>query len=189
LKRFVLSFIQGIGLGLGIGLCLAGAVAILYRSIHGVSPHSGSVMVYFFVVGGLTGFLGGWALALQMVIGNLLSSLMLKILELVPLPASEVGEEWGKKIEFFFHEILKPVPGLLQKFAEFFLVARFADYSRLNRAINRAKQKTPLQRYSPQWMSLVVLHYFLEPLWVIFYIVCAILFLIACVIWSFPFFR
>jgi hypothetical protein len=190
MKKLIILFVKGIAFGLGLGLCLAGALGLLYRALHGaeVNAHITRAMIYFFIVGTVMGTLGGWCLGLQMILVNLLSALFMKILELVPLPVSEVGADWGKKIEIFFEEVLKPMPGIFRKFVEFFLVVRVEDYARVNRAIARAKQKEPLQKFSPQWASLVVLHYFLEPLWIIFYIVYAILFLITCVIWSFPFF-
>lgn len=190
MKKSFLLFIKGIGLGLGVGLCLAGAVGILYRIVHSGQPNpSAGPLVYIFVVGGLMGIVGGWALALQMVLGNLLASLFMKIADLVPLPAQAVGDEWAKKMETFFKEVIKPFPGFFRKFIEWIFILRFEDYARINRALNKAKQKKHDQGNTTQWALMVILHYLLEPLWIIFYIVYAILLLLSCILWSFPFFR
>src|ERR1041384_3612292 len=179
-KQFALVFARGIGLGLGIGLCLAGAVAIFYRATHAPGPQgtATAVLVYLLVVGGLMGMLGGWALALQMVFSNALASLFMKIAELVPVPATEVGEGWAGKMETFFREVLQPMPPFFRKFVNFFMVARFHEYGRINRAIDKAKRRGGQPSYSSEWMSRVALHYFMEPLWILFYIVYAVLFLI-----------
>ena len=191
MKKVLGLLFQGVGLGFGIGLCLAGAVGLVFRAIYGGAPdfHMTRPLIYFFVVGVLMGLLGGWCLAVQMILGNLLTSLFLKIFELVPMPAQVVGDEWGKKMETFFQEVLKPFPGFFRKFVEFFFLSRFDDYDRINRSLDKARQKHPAQKFSPQWMAMVVLGYFLEPLWIIFYIIYAILFLASLVFWSFPFFR
>jgi hypothetical protein len=190
MKNLVFLFLKGILLGSGVGLCLAGAVGLLYHSTHGPKPQAlfGGPSLYFLVVGGVLGNLGGWCLALQMILLNLLTSLFMKISELVPAPASVVGEEWAKKMEGFFHQILEPMPVLFRKFVEFFLVTRFEDYGRINRALDKAKKNEPSGKFTSQWMSMVLLHYFLEPLWLFFYAVYVILFLISCILWSFPFF-
>ena len=212
MKKFIGLFAQGIGLGLGLGLCLAGLVALIYRAVHSgeANLHFEHTLIYFLVVGGLMGVIGGWCLSLQMILGGLLSTLFLKIAELVPMPAqvadfpSEsaqpnlgsrlvastlvVGEEWAKKMETFFREIIQPFPGFFRKFIEWIFILRFEDYGRINRALDKAKKKGDTERANTQWMSMVVLHYLLEPLWVLFYAAYVILFLISCIFWSFPFF-
>lgn len=190
MKKYIGLFAKGIGLGLGLGLCLAGAVGLLYRAIHSAdaNPHYGRATVYFVVVGGLMGLIGGWCLSLQMILGGLLSTLFLRISELVPVPAGAVTEEWGNKMEMFFQEVLKPMPSLFHKIVESFLVVRFRDYAKINRAIDKAKRKKPAATYSPEWMSQVALHFFLEPLWLFFYGAYVILFLSCCVFWSLAFF-
>jgi hypothetical protein len=190
-KKFVLLFLKGITLGFGVGLCLAGAVGILYEALHSGNPqyHPGRASVYFLIVGALMGLLGGWCFALQMVLGDLLTSLFLKAADLVPMPAQAVGAEWAKKMESLFREIIKPFPGFVRKFIEWALILRFEDYGRINRALDKAKNKGQMEKTTTQWMLLVILHYLLEPLWIIFYAVYAILLLISCIFWSFPFFR
>ena len=180
-------FLKGIGLGLGIGLCLAGGVALLFRALH--PDASAAPLVYIFVVGFVIGVFGGWVFTLQMILENLLSSLFLKAADLVPLPAQVVSKEWAKKMETFFREILKPFPGFFRKFIEFFLVTRFEDYGRINRALDKAKQKKHDQATTHQWVLMVILHYLLEPLWVFFYIVYVVLLGMSCVLWSFSFLR
>lgn len=194
LKKYIGLFAKGIGLGLGLGLCLAGLAGILLRAVHsgeaGFQP--GRADLYFFVVGAFMGIIGGWCLSLQMILDNLLTALFLKILELVPLPAAPlpvVGEEWARKMETLFHEILQPMPGLFRRLVEAFLVPRLADYGRINRALDKARKKGPPPASTAQWMSLAVLHYFLEPLWLFFYAAYAILLFVSCVFWSFPFFK
>ncbi len=191
LKKYIALFAKGIGLGLGLGLCLAGLAGILLRAVHsgeaGFQP--GRADLYFFVVGAFMGIIGGWCLSLQMILDNLLTALFLKISELVPLPAREVGEEWARKMEVFFHEILQPMPGLFRKLVETFLVPRLADYDRINRALDKARKKEPSQASAAQWMPLAVLHYFLEPLWLFFYAAYAILLFVSCVFWSFAFLK
>ncbi len=190
MKKFIGLFVQGIGLGLGLGLCLAGLVALIYRAAHSgeVNLHFEHTAIYFLVVGGLMGVIGGWCLSLQMILGGLLSTLFLKIAELVPMPAQVVGEEWAKKMETFFREIIQPFPGFFRKFIEWIFILRFEDFGRINRALDKAKRKGDTERANTQWMSMVVLHYLLEPLWLFFYAAYVILLLISCVFWSFPFF-
>ena len=184
-------FVKGIGLGFGLGMCLAGALGLVYRAIHSGQPgfSAGHAMIYFFIVGGLMGTLGGWGLALQMIIGNQLGALFLKIAELVPLPTQVVGEDWAKKMESFFREIIQPFPKLFRKFVEFFLIVRFEDYGRINRALDKARQKEPSGNFTPQWMLLVILHFLLEPLWLFFYASYGILLILSCILWSFAFLR
>ncbi len=184
-------FAQGIGLGFGVGLCLAGAVGVLFRMAHGADPNfqAGHVPVYFLVVGGVLGLLGGWCLALQGVLQGLLGALFLKIAERVPASGARVGEEWGNQMEGIFRQVLEPLPGFFRKILHLFLIARFKHYERINEAVDLAKGKEPSGTYSPQWISRVILGYFLWPLRVFFYLTYAILFLIACLLWSFPFFR
>jgi hypothetical protein len=186
-SKIAVMFLKGIGLGLGLGLCLAAAVSLFFKGLH--PETSAAPLVYIFVVGFLIGTFGGWVFALQMILENLLSSLFLKAAELVPLPAKVVGEEWAKKMETFFREIVQPFPGFFRKFIEFFLITRFEDYNRINRALDKAKNKGHDQGATHQWMLMVILHYLLEPLWVFFYIVYAILLLMSCVLWSFSFIR
>jgi hypothetical protein len=191
LKKYLALLAQGIGLGLLIGLCLAGAVGLVFRAVHSGEPdfHPERAILYLLIVGGMMGFLGGWCFALQMLLGNLLSSLFIKISELVPLSAASVGEDWAKKMETFFTEVLKPMPAFFRKVVHFLFVARFQEYDRLNEALETAKGKEKMKAYSPQWMSQVALGFFLKPLWVFFYITYAVLFLISCIFWSIPFFR
>ncbi len=191
MKKISSLLIQGFVLGLGLGLCFAGALGLLYRAIHSGDAHypPGPPTLFFFVVGIVMGLLGGWCLALQLVLSNLLASLFMKIAELVPMPAQVVGEEWARKMETFFNEVIQPMPGFFRKVVEFFLISRFEDYGRINRAIDKAKRKSPQSTFTPEWLSMVVLHYFLEPLWLFFYAAYAILFLAACFFWSLPFLR
>jgi hypothetical protein len=190
MKKFVLLFLKGIGLGLGIGLCLAGLVGLAYRAVHSenLSFNPGHTTVYFFVVGIVMGLFGGWCFSLQMVLSNLLASLFMKVADLIPMPAQVVGEEWAKKMEVFFREIIQPFPGFFRKFIEWIFILRFEDYGRMNRALEKAKKKGKADT-SVQWMLRVILHYLLEPLWLLFCLVYAILLLISCIFWSFPFFR
>lgn len=178
---------KGIGLGIGLGLCLAGAVALLFRGLH--PEASAAPLVYIFVVGFLNGAFGGWVFGLQMILENLLTSLFLKAADLVPLPAKVVGEDWAKKMETFFREVIQPFPGFFRKFIEFFLVTRFEDYARINRALDKAQKKGHDQAHTHQWVLMVILHYLLEPLWIFFYIVYLVLFGMSCVLWSFSFLR
>ena len=191
MNRIAVLFLKGLALGLGIGLCLAGAVGLLYRAVHSGDPnlHSGHTMLYLFIVGTVMGTLGGWCLALHMVLVDLLTSLFLKVCELVPMPAAVVGKDWAERMETFFREILAPMPGILRKLAEWFFILRFEDYNRINRALDKAKKTEPQGKFSPQWMGLVVLHYLLEPLWIFFYVVYAILFSVSCIFWSLAFIR
>jgi hypothetical protein len=189
MERYLRLFAKGVGLGLGIGLCLAGAFALLHRALHPAVPGSGTPVLYFLVVGFVMGIIGGWILSIQMILGNLLASLFMKVAELVPLPAQMVGEEWAKKMETFFKEVLKPFPAFFRKFVEFFLVTRFDDLDRMNRALDKAKKKGQDQGRAHQWALMVILHYVLEPLWFVFFAVYGILLLMSCVLWSFPFFR
>jgi hypothetical protein len=191
MKKLVLLFLKGISLGLGIGLCVAGFVGLVYRAVHsGNAPFNpGPATVYFFVVGGLMGLFVGWCFSLQMVMGNLLGSLFMKVADLVPLPAQVVGEEWAKKMETFFREIIQPFPGFFRKFIEWVFILRFEDYGRINRAVEKAKKRERPETTTTQWMLMVILHYLLEPLWLLFYAVYAILLLMSCIFWSFPFFR
>ncbi len=182
-----MMFLKGIGLGLGIGLCLAGGVALLFRGLYPAT--SAKPLIYIFVVGVLNGAFGGWVFSLQMVLESLLGSLFLKAAELVPLPARVVGREWAQKMETFFREVVRPFPGFFRKFIEFFLVARFENIDRINRALDKAERKGHSQGATHQWALMVILHYLLEPLWVFFYAVYAILLLLSCALWTFPFFR
>jgi hypothetical protein len=181
-------FARGIALGLAIGVCLAGVVGLLYRTVH--SPDASPlVYFYFFSVGSVMGLIGGWCLSLQMTVNEVLSSLFLKISEKVPAPAAAVTEEWAKKMEGFFAEGLKPLPSLLRKIVAAFLAVRFRDYTKINRVIEKAKQRTPVATYSPEWMSQVALRFFLEPVWLFFYGAYGVLFLVSCVFWSLAFFH
>jgi len=190
MRKVLGFFAKGMGLGLGMGFCLAGAVGLVYRAFHGADlhPHDERAAVYFLVVGGLMGLIGGWCLSLQMILGSLLSTLFLRISQLVPVPAAAVTEEWADKMEGFFREVLQPMPSLFHKIVEAFLVVRFRDYGKINRAIEKAKRGNPAAATTPEWMSQVALHYFLEPLWLFFYGAYVILFLSCCVFWSLAFF-
>src|SRR5580658_6796457 len=130
MKKIALLFLNGISLGLGIGLCLAGLVGVVYRETQSGPPglHPGAGTAYFWVVGGLMGFFGGWCFFLQMMLGNLLVSLFVKVADLIPLPAQVVGAEWAKKMEIFFREIIQPFPGFFRKFIEWIFILRFEDY-------------------------------------------------------------
>ncbi len=191
MKKFILLFLKGMGLGLGIGLCLAGFAGMTYRAVHsgtlGFNP--GHTTVYFFVVGVVMGLFGGWCFSLQMILGNLLASLFMKVADLVPLSALIIGEEWAKKMEAFFREIIQPFPGFFRKFIEWIFILRFEDYGRINRALEKAKKRGEDEKPTTQWALMVILHFLLEPLWLLFYAVYAILLLISCVFWSFPFFK
>jgi hypothetical protein len=191
MRKLVLLFLKGIGLGLGMGLCLAGLVGLAFQAVHSQTPgfNPGHANIYFFVVGGFMGLIGGWCFSLQMILGNLLTSLFMKVADLVPLPAQVVGEEWARKMETFFREIIQPFPRFIRKFIEWIFVLRFEDYGRINRALEKAKRKDGSEKTTTQWMLMVILHYLLEPLWLLFSAVYAILLLISCVFWSFPFFR
>lgn len=188
MKKIVLLLLKGVGLGFGIGLCLAGAVGLIYEMVHSGKP-VGHGLIYLFIVGGLMGIVGGWILALQMILENLLAALFMKIADLVPLPAQEVGEEWAKKMEDFFREVIVPFPGFIRKFIEWIFILRFEDYARINRALNKAKNKKHDQQPTHRWVLLVILHYMLEPLWVFFYIAYGILLLLSVILWSLAFFR
>ncbi len=188
MKKIVLLFLKGIGLGLGLGLCLAGAAGLLYQTAHN-RQSVGHALVYLFVVGGIMGIIGGWILSLEMVLGNLLASLFMKIADLVPLPAQAVGEEWAQKMETFFREIIQPFPGFFRKFIEWIFILRFEDYGRINRALDKAKRKKHDQGTTTQWALMVILHYLLEPLWLLFYAGYGILFILSCSLWSLAFFR
>lgn len=191
MKKLVFLFLKGISLGCGIGLCMAGFLGLVYRAVHSGNAHfnPGHATVYFFVVGGLMGLFGGWCFSLQMIVGNLLGSLFMKVADLVPLPAQVVGAEWAKKMETFFREIIQPFPGFFRKFIEWVFILRFEDYGRINRALEKAKKRGKPETTTTQWMLMVILHYLLEPLWLLFYLVYAILLLTSCVFWSFPFFK
>lgn len=191
MKKVVFLFLKGVGLGLGIGLCLAGAVGLLYQAVHSGQPNFSARhgLVYLFVVGGVMGIIGGWILSLQMILENLLAALFMKIADLVPMPAQVVGEEWAKKMEAFFREIIQPFPGFVRKFIEWIFILRFEDYGRINRALDKAKRKKHGQGTTTRWMLLVILHYLLEPLWVFFYIAYGILLLLSCILWCLAFFR
>jgi len=188
MKKLVFLFLKGVGLGLGIGLCLAGAVGLIYQAFHSGQP-VGHTLVYLFVVGGVMGIVGGWILSLQMILENLLAALFMKIADLVPMPAQVVGEEWAKKMETFFREIIQPFPGFIRKFIEWIFILRFEDYGRINRALDKAKQKKHDQGTTTQWVLMVILHYLLEPLWIFFYIAYGILLLLSLILWSLAFFR
>lgn len=191
MNKYVTHFAKGIGLGFGVGLCLAGAVGLAYRAIHSGQPgfSEGPNLVYFFIVGSLMGIIGGWGYSLQMILADLLGTLFLKIAELVPIPAQTLGKDWAQKMVIFFREVLRPFPSLFRKFVEFILVVRFEDYGRINRALDKAKKKEPSGNFTVQWMLMVILHYLLEPLWIFFYASYAILLILSCILWSFPFFR
>ncbi len=188
MKKLAFLFLKGISLGLGLGLCLAGAAGLAFRAARNGQP-AGPALAYLFIVGGLMGIMGGWILSLQMVLGNLLASLFMKIADLVPLPAKAVGEEWSKKMETFFREVLQPFPGFFRKFIEWIFILRFEDYDRINRALEKAKRQKHDQGTTTQWTLLVILHYLLEPLWVFFYAAYGILLVLSCVLWSLAFFR
>ncbi len=151
MKKIALLFLNGISLGLGIGLCLAGLVGVVYRETQSGPPglHPGAGTAYFWVVGGLMGFFGGWCFFLQMMLGNLLVSLFVKVADLIPLPAQVVGAEWAKKMEIFFREIIQPFPGFFRKFIEWIFILRFEDYGRINRALEKAKKKGGTQADDP----------------------------------------
>jgi len=189
LNKYAVLILKGILLGLGIGLCLAGLVGILYKALHGQVVSVKGALAYFFTVGGLMGMLGGWALALQMTLSELLGALFMKMAELVPLPAREVGEDWARKMEMFFLEIVRPFPGFFRKFIEWIFILRFEDYRRINHALDKARKHEPSGNPTTQWMLLVILHYLLQPLWFFFYAAYGILFLFSCILWSLAFFR
>lgn len=191
MRKLVFLLLKGVGLGLGVGLCLTGAVGLLYQVVHSGKPgfSAGHALVYLFIVGGLMGIVAGWILALQMILENLLAALFLKVADLVPLPAQMVGEEWAKKMEDFFREIIKPFPGFFRKFIEWIFILRFKDYGRINRALDNAKRKGHAERPTTHWVLMVILHYLLEPLWIFFYAAYGILLLLSCILWSLVFFR
>lgn len=189
MKKYLILFAKALGLGLGVGLALAGALGILYRSLHSGDPsfQPGRVPLYFSIVGGLIGSLVGWGWALQASLEGLLSTLFLRISEKVPTPAAKIGGEWGGKMEGIFRQVLEPLPGLVQKFLHLFLVARFSQVDHLNQAVERAKGKQPKASYTPQWYSQVILGYFLRPVKVLFLGTYAILALICLILWCLPF--
>ena len=191
MKKLVFLFLKGIALGLFIGLCLAGAVGLIYQAVHSGQPNFSArhTLVYLFIVGGLMGIVAGWILSLQMILENLLAALFMKIADLVPIPAQVVGEDWAKKMETFFREIIQPFPAFFRKFIEWIFILRFEDYARINRALDRAKRKKHDQAPTTHWVLLVILHYLLEPLWVFFYAAYGILLLLSIILWSLPFFR
>jgi hypothetical protein len=124
-----------------------------------------------------------------LILNRLMNSLVASVSRLVPLTTRQVGAEWAAKIEQFLNEVLKPMPSLLRRAVELFMLARFARYERANRALLKAEKKHPLQSQDPEWLAAVALHYFLEPVWAVFYGAYAILLLIASVFWSLPFIR
>jgi len=190
MKKFLSVFAQGVLLGLGLGLCLAGLVGILYRVTGGAIPRTpGYFSTYFLVVGGLMGLVAGWCLALHMVLNRLLASLVATVSQLIPLTTRQVGVEWAEKMEMFFDEVLRPLPSIFRKVAETLMVMRFRHYDRVNRALDKAGRKFPNKGQDPQWLAAVALHYFLEPLWFVFYGAYGVIFLVACLFWSLPFFR
>jgi hypothetical protein len=191
MKKYFAMLLQGIGLGIGVGLCLAGAVSLLYQRTHAVSGFffGGEVTIYMIVIGGFIGTLAGWCLALQWVLADLMKVLVLKISTLVPLATSRIGGEWAGKMEMVFREILKPLPGLFGRFVNYFLVRRFKDHDRANRALEKVQKANPGRVYTPEGMAQLALGYYLVPLWKFFYITYVVLFLICCFFWALPFFR
>ncbi len=188
LKKFLGLLIEGLALGFITGLCLAGLAALIYRS--SVHPADGATFSsYFLAVGGLLGCVAGWCCALQFILNRLMDSLVRSVARLVPLTTGQVGAEWAGKIERFLTEVLRPMPALLRRAVEFFMLARFARYEKANRALQKAGKKYPERSQDPEWLAAVALHYFLEPVWAVFYGAYVILLLIACVFWSLPFIR
>lgn len=189
MKKYLILFAKSLALGLGVGLVLAGALGVLYRSLHSGDPtfQPGRVPLYLSIVGGLLGALVGWGMALQVSLEGLLSTLFLRISEKVPVPAAKVGNEWGGKMESVFRQVLEPLPGLVQKFLQIFLVARFSQVDHLNQAVERAKGKQPNASYTPQWYSQVILGYFLRPVKVLFWGTYAILTVVCLILWCLPF--
>ncbi len=188
LKKFLGLLIEGLVLGFVTGLCLAGLAALAYRSSAHPAPGS-TFSSYFLVVGGFLGCVAGWCFALQLILNRLMNSLVQSVARLVPLTTGQVGAEWAGKIEQFLTEVLRPMPPLLRKAVEFFMLARFARYERANRALQKAGKKYPARSQDPEWLAAVALHYFLEPVWAVFYGTYVILLLVACVFWSLPFIR
>ena len=191
MKKYITLLAQGIGLGIGVGLCLAGAVCLLYQKTHGVAAYfqTKDVTIYVMVIGVFIGTLAGWCLALHWVLMDLMNTLVLKISQLVPLVSSRISEEWSRKMETFFREVLKPLPGLFGSFVNYFLVMRFKDFNRANRALGKVQKKNPGRVYTPEGLAQLALHYYLEPLWNVFYAAYAVLFLACCFLWALPFFK
>ncbi len=183
MRPLIRIFAQALILGIAVGLCLAGGLGLLYGALRG-SP---GPMPYFYLVGGVMGFLAGWAFALQRVLDHFLSLLFQAVAQLVPLTAGAIGKEWTEKIQVFFHEVLKPFSRFFQWIMTRFFVSRFKDSDRLNRALGRARKHTPAGLATPEGMVRVVLHYFLEPLTAVFLIFYAILFILTAVFWAIPF--
>ena len=191
MKKFIGLLVQGMLLGLVLGLCLAGLAALFYRRWKGMGGNAPVFYFasYFLVVGGLLGSVGGWCLALQMILGRLLDSLIRSTARLVPLSFARVEEGWLGRIEVFAREVLGPMPSPFRRMAEFLVRDRFSNIPRANRALEKAGKKHPLQSQDPEWLAAVALHYFLGPVWAVFYGVYVILLLIACFFWSLPFIR
>lgn len=188
MRPVVRIFIQTLTLGIAVGLCLAGGLALLYRSAHPLSGSGASgPHIYFYLVGGVMGLLAGWAFALQKVLDHMLSLLFQTAARLVPMTLGVIGREWTEKIETFFQEVLKPFPRFFQWIMIRFFVIRFKDPDRLNRALGKAQKQTGAGLSSPEGMTRVVLHYFLEPLTAAFFVFYVILFILTAVFWAIPF--
>lgn len=186
MRPVIRIFLQALILGLATGLCLAGGLALLYKALHPEFGGKGPFL-YFFLVGGAMGLLAGWAFALEKVLDHLLSLLFKTVAQLVPLTAATIGQEWSNKIQVFFHEVLKPFPKLFQWIMTKFFVSRFKDPNRLNRALGKTQKQPGTGLASPEGMARTILHYFLEPLYVIFALVYVILGGVTVLFWIIPF--
>jgi hypothetical protein len=179
-------FIQALVLGLAVGICLAGGLGLLYSALH-PGPGPRGPILYFYLVGGVMGFLAGWAFALQRVFDHLLALLFKTVAQLIPMTAGAMGKEWTTKIQVFFQEVLKPFPPFFQWIMTRFFVSRFKDPDRLNKALGKAQKQQHLSSFTPEWMAGVALHYFLEPLNAAFFVVYVILFILTAIFWAIPF--
>jgi hypothetical protein len=191
MKKYFAMLLQGIGLGIAAGLCLAGAASLLYQNTRATGGFyfGGDVTIYMIVIGAFIGTLAGWCLALQWVLMDLMNVLVARISALVPLAASHIGGEWAGRVEMVFREVLKPLPGLFGRFVNYFLVRRFKDHDRANRALEKVREKNPDRIYSPEGLAQLALGYYLMPLWKFFFVTYAVLFLVCCFFWALPFFR
>ena len=186
MRPVIRIFLQALVLGLATGLCLAGGLALLYKALHPEFGGKGPFL-YFFMVGGAMGLLAGWAFALEKVLDHLLSLLFKTVAQLVPLTAATIGQDWSNKIQIFFQEVLRPFPRLFQWIMIRFFVSRFKDPDRLNRALGKAQKQPGAGLASPEGLTRVILHYFLEPLTEVFLAVYVILFILTAIFWAIPF--
>ncbi len=188
LRPFIKIFVQALTLGIAVGLCLGGGLALLYSAIH---PGSGSgprfPYIYMYLVGGVMGLLAGWAIALQRVLDHLLTLLFQTAAQLVPVTANSIGREWTEKIQVFFREVLKPFPSFFQWIMTRFFISRFKDPNRLNRALSKAQKQSTTGLHSVEGMARATLHYFLEPLHIVFFTFYVILFILTVIFWVIPF--